>query len=364
MIEAIFYITWITNIILVSIKKRSKLIELGSLCSLIFLFGNNNQNDDYYLYYLSYTNSKSNSSWVGLNIFNSLCEALGLDYQGSRLLIEITAIIVVCILVYYLQGNMHMFIALYLFADQFINIVQMRTYFAALLLAISLVLKSKKKTLLAYLFAILSILFHPVAAFFLPFLIIYRERELTKNQIKNFIFIIFVIYISIFVINLAGGYVPFVSLIISWISNSIGMLGHASYYSDTTTRFGSLIYVILYMANMFGVISSKYVTYKGEVLQEYNENLDLIAVKANLYASICLPLIVMNMNFYRMYRILNIFNFIYFSYSIKRNYNNYTTIYLKQVIIYLSICTLWRIMYFTRIPEIFTNVYMYNSFIG
>ena len=85
----------------------------------------------------------------------------------------------------------------------------------------------------------------------------------------------------------------------------------------------------------------------------------------NIYAAFSLPLLFVDINFYRMFRVLNIANYVYYAWALGNNKKK--SISFKQLKMFGFVCGsqfFWVWSYLSRIPEIFTEIFKNNIWIG
>ena len=341
-------------------NKKNNFISIFISIGTFLLFAGNTFNSDSNLYLYSFMTGDYDRFEVGYRLFYDFLIKVGVtNYQFTVIIIFLILSFLIYICIKKFTHNYMLILLLLLSSELFIETVQVRTFISSVLLfaAITYYPENKMK---AIIFCILSGSFQMVGVFYIPFFIyslLKKDRIFENNKIKYQYVILFLIaYLLLLLLN-NFFHINIILVILKLIAKKIPALEHMTFYFGGT-NWGSLPFVLLYLCNILNLwfinqnTNKSFLKYKNLILN------------INIYAALCLPLLFVDMNFYRIFRILNISNFAYFSSVFWSEHKRLTVNYLKKFgIIYIT-QIFWIINYIIRVPEIFKDILSNNMWIG
>ncbi|MFR0496452.1 EpsG family protein [Limosilactobacillus reuteri subsp. suis] len=353
MLKFIFYLIWFTNIILVIAKKRSKIISFFSFIISFVMFAGNNSNPDYVVYQWAYDQHNIEGFEPGFKFLVSIFQSLSLNYQEMLMVIQMISLIMIWICIRNVTPNINAFWAIYFFAQQFIDIIQWRNYIASVFLLCAIILLYRDKRVLSLLFTIFASSFHITFSIFVVFVLFdIIRKDSSKARIKNSYIIvigaIIVIYAIGYVINMFSGN----GISSTMITQILGMDARYQSYSGST-RFGSIIPFIVYIFDTYTIL------WICKSKLQLDKKLTTIIVNLNLFVGLFTPLLLIDINFYRIFRDVNILNFVFLAYVLDKNKVIDKT-YIEQITMFLLMGSLWKIMTILQGAIIFSSIYDNN----
>lgn len=324
MLAAVYWIVLILNIILVFNNKKSKIILVIDFLLAFILFYGNTANNDFEYYLRMYNERIWRSKYeIGFSFFMDVCHKLGLSYNVflGCLWCLFGALI---IKVYSKYSNNYPFLfSLYFLYFIFIDVVQIRSFCACSLLTVAFFYYIKGNRLMSLIIVLLSASFHVQMLFFLPLMFLSSESILNQKMIKKGGGVIFILCILIFVLGLKN------SVLSSLASFFVSFLGDKdkSVYFETTTRYGFILYFLIHLASIYATFNIRK-RIKATIPSD-EETIELLnkIITIEMYCMICFPLIMINMNFFRLYKaiiFINIIGWIYGIEKLKENKFNYS----------------------------------------
>lgn len=356
MIKFLYFIILSVCIISSFTNIKSRVLELIIIVGTFVLFAGNNFNSDYNLYLFSFITDDYERYEVGYTLYYKLMKQIGINSYHITLVILI--ILLFIIILFSLKKYSKNYIPFFLFllmGELFIETVQIRTFVASVFLfaAITYFKDNKIKSLF---FLLLAASFQMVGLFYLPFfaIILLKKGWIFKNNKSRyqFVFFLFIVYVLLLLLNNIGK-INLILLFIRLITNKISLFEHASNYFGGT-NWGSIPFVLLYLCNIVTL------WYLNRDTKKFNLKYKEIILDINIYAAFCLPLLFIDMNFYRIFRILNITNFAYYISVLSITNKNITYRYLKNLSFVFIIQLAWFLNYYIRIPEIFNDILSNN----
>lgn len=353
MLKLIFYLIWFANIVLVIVKKRSKIISLFSFIISFVMFAGNDSNPDYVVYQWAYNQHNIEGFEPGFKFLVSVSQGLALNYQEMLMVIQVISLIMIWICIRNITPNVNAFWAIYFFAQQFIDVIQWRNYIASILLLCAITLLYRNKRLLSLLFTIFASSFHITFSIFIIFVLfnIIRKNS-SKIRIKDSYIIvisaIIVIYVIGYIVNMFSGN----AISPTMMTQILGMDNRYQSYSGST-RFGSIIPFIMYIFDTYTIL------WISKSKLQLDKKLTTIIVDLNLFVGIFTPLLLIDINFYRIFRDINILNFVFLAYALDKNKAINKT-YVKQMTMFFLMGSLWRVMTLLQGAIIFSSIYDNN----
>lgn len=351
MLRIVFYFIWFSNILLMVTKNKSRIISILSFILSFVLFAGNNMNPDYMVYQWGYNQHTFEGFEFGFKFLSLQAQHLSLDYQGMLMLVQLVSLVLIWICIRVITSNINAFWAMYFFSQQFIDIIQWRNYFASVFLLCAVTLLYKNKKFFSLIFVAIACSFHITFFVFVPFVLLYNKKA--KLKIKNIYIIAFVIittYIIGYTINLISN--------IDILQNSVQVLGMNNRYQyyGIGTRFGSILPFAIYLIDLYLIL---WISRSEYFL---SNNLANIIVKLNVFVGIFTPLLLIDINFYRIFRDINIINFVFIAYILDKN-TVVDKLYIKQLCVVFVMCTLWKLMTLEQGTIIFSSIYNNNLWI-
>lgn len=362
MVRLIFYLVWGINIIFLYRNKDSKILATLSFVTTFIVFGGNNNTADYQSYKMMYETGDLQTLEPGYVLFCNICKALGFEYQLLVFILVTIVLVLIAIMMKEIEGEYSLLFSALFFFETFMGIVQIRHYVATMFLAMALIQIKKKKRISAIMWNALAVSFHVATLLFLPFFLFYKNRLFDiKKVLRLLVYCCFICFFTVFIINLVSG-VNILTLVAKTALLYIGSKQKALY--ATTTRFGGLLYTMLYVIDLWSVyyVQKKTKTNRGIPLNEY----DILVRSVNLYVAVCVPFMVVSTIFYRFFRMVNIMNYIYFAhcFNSKEFAVKKTTLqYYKCISLIMASCMMWKIFHLVSNPEIYQCVYKNNVFL-
>lgn len=281
--------------------KKTNIVNLLSIVFLTYLVSTATFIPDFPSYEYIYEHINSNQTFgmgTGWYWLNNLGREFNLTYVQFRTILVLLSLILISFVIYYFLGNNpNMIWGLYLIYPIFLDLVQIRFFFALSISLLALTFLSRQKWWSTVFFVILisiAIRIHSSTAFFISFSII----PLIKKHEKNIG--IFIGFITLFLILFRGWLVNIVSLFAS---------ERQTYYFSATNA--SWLIVIMY--NLL-ILFFYFITYEANSVIENSSQFNLkekglsyLSSGINLVMLLLIPLSWISSEFLRLQRISWIF---------------------------------------------------------
>lgn len=368
MIKVVYFSILLIAFICVLKNNESKLVSSIIAIGGFSVFAGNNYNSDYNMYLFSMLNGDYDRYEIGYKLYYYTLKNLGIkDYQFTLVITFFLLSIVGYISAKKITTNLSAVMLLLISAELFIGTVQIRTLIAEVfLLAAAAYYPSNKK--MAMLYSIISASFQMVALFYVPFFFVglikdkkyipSTKRILANDKNKYSLIGIFLLMYTILLLlnNLSDINIPL--MIVSAIGRKYSFFEHVTYYFGGTA-WGSLLFVALYFVNIMAIAYFK--AHSRTFNDSYNTKYGEVVMNLNVYASLSLPFLFVDMNFYRLFRILNLLNFVYFASILSLNSKHHITKkHFKMISVLCCNQVVWIINYLYRVPEIYNDIFKYN----
>lgn len=361
MVQIVYFVILIIGFCCLIKNNKSKINSVVLSIGIFVIFAGNNSNSDYNLYLYSMMTDDYDRYEIGYRLYYFIFKKIGVtDYQET----VIITFIILGILLYWgikkITDNYVGVLFLLLISELFIGTVQFRTMIASVLLFDALILyKDNKK--IALVIALISSSFQMVTLFFIPFFIIGLIKKENKYKIDKgkyeLVGVLFGIYLILLLLNnVLHVNLPLIG--IEFLANKWSVFEHVTYYFGGTA-WGSIPFAGLYFVNLITVC------YIRRYVKSYDDRYSDTIFNINIYAAFSLPLLFVDINFYRMFRVLNIANYVYYAWALGNNKKK--SISFKQLKMFGFVCGsqfFWVWSYLSRIPEIFTEIFKNNIWIG
>lgn len=271
-----------------------------------FIFGWNTWNADYNTYLKIYNNLNNivvfKSVEIGFAYFMSFCRFFGFSYNTFLKIYSFIGLFIIYNSTKYFIKNYSMVIILYLIYPFFIDVIQIRNFmsFAIILFGIRFLLNDSLKSKTKYIMTILvASSFHLTSLYYLILLLT------SIKSIRNLIYIT----LSIFLIITVS------PKILYYLIQHFYFLEKYKAYFVTETRpfmfFLFFIYFLIFLLIAF--ICNNILVNSSIQDNERYKKFGIIVLKIDILLFTSLPLIFLNVNFYRLQRNILILNYILFS---------------------------------------------------
>ena len=291
-------------------------------------FMNTGSNDyDHYVWMYNGWHSDTESGFVDLL---ELSNKVGLSFAQFQGLILTFCILIDLYVFSRFSDNYNMFFALYCIYQFFsdVNLLRNTLMKSFILLALYFLIKNQK-VFFALLIVFASFI-HRTAIVYLPLLFFNTDKPISKKTLKILISSITLICSILFIIG--NRFEWLYNIAANYYNNSMEKV---NYYFTTSTRFGFLVYFALHLSCLILIINNKKeIMYLDESIDK--QKLCNWVYIFNIYALVSFPLIMMNINFFRIYNNLYFVNIISFAVIIDC-YNKLTRSYYIKVILFLFI---------------------------
>lgn len=304
MLSYLYYALMILNFLLILFKSKPKIILYIDFLFALILFYGNTANNDFQYYLNMYNNGLFRTSYeIGFNAIMDICKAIGITYNHFLAILWCLFGTLIVFVYSKFSDNYSLLFFVYFSYFIFIDIVQIKSYCAGTLLLISLYYKFYGKKKYSIIFFIGSVLVHFQMLFFIPIIFMNLNKSLNKKTVKYCGIGILLICILMFVLGMKTS---IISVIGMKLLSIIGGEDKISYFG-TQSRFGFLLYFALHI---FSVLTTLYIKNRFDKYGFSNENYIFLenCLVVQMYCFFCFPLIMMNMNFFRLYKAVFLFS--------------------------------------------------------
>ena len=188
MIYMIAFFLCLFSVLSIYSNREVRLLSIFFLLFLIVIFCGNNENPDYVGYKLKYDSIKNHNAtdfifsnpYVGFNMFQFVCHAIGLSYQQFLFIVALLGYTLIIDTLHYFHANMNYVLLLYLFYPFFYDVIQIKNFLAMSIVIYSiryLLNNTKSATLKYVVLIILASLFHIVSVSYLLLLLTKLKRK-------------------------------------------------------------------------------------------------------------------------------------------------------------------------------------------
>lgn len=337
MLTTIFIGFFIINFFFVLIRKKPFILLPVNIIFVVILVYGTTKTGDYAIYELMYTTGYSrNTIEVGYNFWTDVCNALGMTFNQFWLSLVIIFGAVILWVFSKFSNNYPLFFSLYYIHMIFIDIVQIRTFCVGSIFTLAIYFLFQGKRKIYMLLLLLAVSFHIQILFFAPLVFFDFTKQLTIKFIKWSGGIMLGLCAFLFLI---GNKMTFIANMGISLISSLGSDTKTVYF-NTTTRFGFLLYFALHLG---AIAVTYYCRSKVRDSQSHNEVIDFCnkCLTLQMYCIFCFPLIMINMNFYRLYRVIYIVNYI--SWAMILDSMKTTRQYYKSVFAIFAATLLYRL---------------------
>lgn len=353
---------------LIAKKQPMLMLPLNYLFSCILFYGNTT-NADYINYVYMYNHIGPRNSYEPVfNLLMDICQRLGMSFDLFILILWLIFGTIALYVFSRYSRNFPLFFSLYYVYQIFLDIVQIRSFCAYALFTLAVHFWLSRKKVLYLITLTLAALIHIELFFFLPLVFFNVDKSFSLRKFNiSYLFrpefwkkkislrlvkgIAFAVFALCFVIIITGMRTSILSNVGLRLLALLGAETKVLFFKNRAS-YGVLLYLIIHLATL-GVTY-----YLRSMMQKYSNSL-LVSQKAKImtaiiliqwYCVLCFPLIMINMNFYRIYRGLYLLNFAAWAMvldSLKRNHT-----YYKCLILAGLVTMLYRIPLVQGTPQI------------
>lgn len=311
MAEVIFWILLSINIGCVLVKKSPWfIVPINLIYNFTIVYGTTT-NADYWVYKANYETGYLRSSVeIGYNLCMDLCNKVGCDFNQFLLVMSVVFMTILLITFSKYSSNYALFFSVYLIYHLFIDLIQIRYFYAGVLLSVAVLMLFKGKKWIGGILLLASCTFHASMFFFLPLLFLDFEKGLSVKVVKRSAEVVFAICILSFLVG--NRFETIINMGLSIVDHMGASASEKSTYFETTTHFGWILYFALHFAIMFTTYywrsKLRMIRNSNNCSLEEHERVDnCIKLCTNIltlqfYCIYSFPLIMINIHFYRFYR--------------------------------------------------------------
>lgn len=295
MIISIFIILIMMNFLCLIFNRNSKIVLIISAFLLCIIMGGAVYTGDYENYYLLYThNINAEAFEEGFLVLIDLFKNIGLNYKDFILVLFIILNAINFYVIKKFTNNIHIVLLMYSVCQLVADVTQYRNFIASTILMIAIYLLFNNKRILAFIIILFSCMFHRTMFFYIPLVFINYEKKHSFKMIRNFSIIVFSLCLIMFFL---GNNLTLLKGILYYFSND-NMLQ----YFGSRTNFGFIIFFLMHVANLL-LLFACYKIYGETKLLRFTLILDM-------YLILSFPLIMVNVNLYRLFRNISLLNYI------------------------------------------------------
>lgn len=367
MLYILYYSLLLINIIFSFVRKKSIAAMLISWLFMFFLFFSNDASGhDHYLYKIGFEHPEENLSFEFLyNMLQEMVRSLGItDYNVFLAILYLICSLLLVSALTKFTIFLHPIISLCLIFvfPQWATAIR---FFLAISIAFFSFQYLLKGRWVIYLILILCATTVHYSVFFLFFITpFFLNIKLTEENTKKKEKIL--TYISIILILFAILIYSFAEKAIYGMANStLGLIiGNAAAaemdnkvtaYFESKTRFGFIMYVIIYIANLYTSLKLRKILNKHPIISNRTSRIAYFGIVINKILTISIPLVVVNLVFGRLFAIGSIVNFLTMGAIVEeiRHFNKTDKFLLVRCIIFILLS--WTIPSLLEINSISPN---------
>lgn len=295
----IYIILVCINLFMIITKKKNKVIAVLSVVFLFLLIQGNVYNDDYNGYLWYYNNQQYPDSWeLGYRWISAFMHDLGASYNTFLLVLYVTTFLVAIYVVRRFTNNYHLAILLFLSFSAFFATIQVRAFVVEMLYLLMLLYLSKKNRIAFLVILALMVSFHKTSILYLAFLFINPDRLASKKFVRISVALIAMLCVVVLV---NGNRIPFINVIVEVI---FGIEDNKMTYFMTNMRFGFLASFLRQLVVIYiSYISNRFIQRHPAMVSEEQKKFSETIYLATMLSCFALPLVMMNSNFVRYFRI-------------------------------------------------------------
>ncbi len=355
----IFCLLFCLNLIFVRLKEQNRIVIILSYIVLIILMSGNTEGPDVETYRYYYRQASAHiflSGDFGYYLVECLCgKYFHMSFYLFRLILSVICILLIDSAFRYLDGNRHFGMVLYMGYPFFMDAIQIRNFVAISIVLYSLrylVSTDKMDTLKYIVLVLVACSFHAVSMLFLLFLIYQLKNKKIVNKL-----LFFIGCVLFFVTYRYGNFVYSFFIHILFTERGLGYI---------TTRTGiswagvSLLYITnLIILMCLNTVSKKKSDDDGMIVIDY-------LWKSNCCLMIFLPLCLININYYRIFRniyTLNIIPYILIIQTLSRK-SLYRYFFVASALMLMFAWYIYDCMLLNDFERVVQPIFEHNIFFG
>lgn len=333
MIISMFLILILINFTCLIFNRNSKIVIIISAFLLCIIMGGAVYTGDYENYYLLYTNNINAEAFEkGFLVLIDVFKNIGLNYKEFIFVLFMILNAINFYVIKKLTNNIHIVILMYTVCQLVADVTQYRNFIASTILMVAIYLLFNNKRIFSFIIILFSCMFHRTMIFYIPLVFINYEKKHSYKMIRNFSIVVFLLCLIMFFL---GNNLTFLKATLSYFSND-NMLQ----YFGSRTNLGFIIFFLMHTANILLLIAC-YKIYGETKLLRFTLILDM-------YLVLSFPLIMINVNLYRLFRNISLLNFICFAnvmdnFTVRKVSKKYYSILFCAILYTFSIYSLYKI---------------------
>lgn len=302
MLCGVYILNIIINLMLVFLHRKSKLYGVVNYFLFLYILCGNKKIADYMNYYISY-NSPSLNELIefGYGLLIQIGKSLSLDYSIFRMILNIFFLTILFLIVNKNMKNPHLFFFFYSLFLIFMDAIQIRFFWSGCLILVGIHIYSIRSRWYILKIGLLlgwSILIHSgMISFFLLFLfVLASDNILIIKKYYKFLGIIILLICFYFLNSIDFQDYSY------WISQT-----RLRRYLYTRTGWG---FIVPWSIQFVQFIRIRTIYIQKNKFNYHNQKRTEILYKISFVAFLFLPLYLVNLNFYRVERVI-LFLFLY-----------------------------------------------------
>lgn len=327
------------------------LLAIWLICFLIIIASNTTNIPDYLTYKLIYESSSHNIE-SGYQVLQTLAHTAGLNFETFRFCILLLSFVLMFVGLKKLRIGVNIPFSIYAIYPFTMDVIQYRNMLAISIIIFSVhyLMKPSRGNSIRYIVGVLiAVSVHVLSIVYLLLLIAnYKSEKRTRRQLIIGLFVASIILAV--AMKLSGGISTLIINYMFFINSDKAMA-----YSRGIINWGFLYFWIMHL----GFIASSYFL-KDYVSEDLGENLvdnhplPKYFIWINLAISCTFPLCLVNINFYRIYRNLLLFNYVQSEFYLRDKSTKH-----RRLGFVLLVATIVFNIYMTLgVNEDFTQVFM------
>lgn len=334
MIFLLYFLMLFLNLYFFLLNKKNNMVVIISFLVIgKFLLGTPEVAD--YIVYEGHYN-KINNRWYyigekGYNFFEKIGQYFSFSYIEFRFLIIAIILVFLLIVLFSLKVKLHYFLFFYMISNMFIDIAQIRLLFGLPFFLLGIIALLRQSKYISFICICISLSIHALYLFLSIFLILFICE---KKNVKIMFFVKTILFLLLIILFLKPEIINFLSI----FNNNIAI--KINQYLKNRTGYSFILVLIYYMYT--SIIYKKYLKTENDLI--------FFMKKIITYLYSILPIFLINLNFYRIFRIFLIITIIIFSkeyYKVKNKYS--------FTIIFFFYCIYWLILDFYS-SDIFNRI--------
>ncbi|WP_294413173.1 EpsG family protein [uncultured Ruminococcus sp.] len=343
MLVILFNVIWLLNLSLVLLKRQNKVIALFSMIIAIYTFLYNTGSNDYHMYEAIYELKNTSEVEVGFKLLITIARFCGISFGVFQGLIGGICLSINLWIFGNYSKNYNLFFTLYFISQFFTDVNLLRNCIMRTLVLLSFYYLMNSCKTKAIITLLITVTIHRATIFYLIFLLydvskdstFFKMMNIKKRKVLKYAALL-AIYICTVNYILGNKWILLRNLAKLYLGNGSGKF---DYYFSTTTRFGFLIYFILFGTYFLIIYYSKNKVKKYN-MYKFSELTDWIYY-INLFVILSFPMMMINLDFHRLANGIYFINIVYFAVLIESSKKN--LFYYLWVLVLILCNYLWRL---------------------